>query len=123
MTFIQIINSIGAIATIGMGCLGFFAPHTASKMTGLTAINKTAFAEFRATFGGMFIAMGLIPLLTSEPLAYFMAGTIWISAAFGRFVSVILDRGYQEKKNLGGIAFEASFGLLMLAGSPFLTRV
>lgn len=116
----QILNSIGAFGTIGMGCLGLFAPNMASRMTGLTAINKTAFAEFRATFGGMFIAMGLIPLLTAEPFAYFMAGTIWIAAACGRLVSVLLDRGYQEIKNIGGIAFEASFGLLMLAGSPFI---
>ncbi len=120
MTSIEIINSIGAVATIGMGCLGLFAPNMASRMTGLTAINRTAFAEFRATFGGMFIAMGLIPLLTSEPLAYFMAGMLWIAAACGRLVSVVFDRGYQEMKNIGGIAFEASFGLLMLAGSPFI---
>lgn len=117
MNFLHILNIIGAIATIGMGCLGLFAPHTASRVTGLTATNKTAFAEFRATFGGMFVVMGLIPLITNEPLAYLMAGLIWFGASAGRVVSIILDGGFSEPKNLGGVIFEAAFGVLLLAGS------
>jgi hypothetical protein len=114
------INMLGAVATIGMGCLGLFAPHVASRFTGLTAISKTGFAEFRATFGGMFVAMGLVPLLSGHPMAYFMAGMIWLGAAFGRLVSVVLDGGYVEPKNFAGIGFEASFGFLLLAGSPLI---
>jgi hypothetical protein len=112
--------SIGAIATIGMGCLGLFAPNAASRFTGLNASNKTAFAEFRATFGGMFVVMGLIPLITNEPLAYFTAGLVWLGAAAGRVVSIILDKGFDEPKNVGGVAFEAAFGLLLLAGSSLI---
>jgi hypothetical protein len=120
MNIFRILNIIGALATIGMGCLGLFAPHTASRFTGLNASNKTAFAEFRATFGGMFVVMGLIPLLTNEPLAYFMAGLVWFGAAVGRVVSIILDKGFNEPKNVGGVAFEASFGMLLLAGSSLI---
>jgi hypothetical protein len=49
----QIINNLGAVITICFGLLGLLTPHLASKFTGLTATNKTAFAEFRGTFGGM----------------------------------------------------------------------
>jgi hypothetical protein len=121
VSIFQILNVIGAIATIGVGCLGLFAPHAASCFTGLNASNKTAFAEFRATFGGMFVVMGLIPLLTNdEPLAYFMAGLVWLGAAVGRVVSIILDKGFSEPKNVAGVAFEAAFGLLLLAGSSLI---
>jgi hypothetical protein len=120
MSIFQILNIIGAIATIGMGCMGLFAPHAASRFTGLNASNKTAFAEFRATFGGMFVVMGLIPLITNEPLAYFMAGLVWLGAAVGRVVSIILDKGFNEPKNVGGVAFEAAFGLLLIAGSSLI---
>jgi hypothetical protein len=120
MTPIESINILGAVATMGMGCLGLLAPHAASRVTGLTATNKTAFAEFRATFGGMFVVMGLVPLLSGHPLAYFMAGMIWLGAAFGRLVSVALDGGHIERKNILGIGFEASFGILLLAGSPLI---
>jgi hypothetical protein len=120
VTIFQILNIIGAIATIGMGCLGLFAPNAASRFTGLTTSNKTAFAEFRATFGGMILVMGLIPLLTNEPLAYLMAGLVWLGAAAGRVVSIILDKGFNEPKNVGGVAFEATFGVLLLAGSSLI---
>jgi hypothetical protein len=117
---INAINILGALMTVGMGCLGLFAPRAASRVTGLTATNKTAFAEFRATFGGMFVVLGMIPLLSGEPFAYLMAGMVWLGAALGRVVSLLLDQGYTESKNIFGVFFEASFGVLMLFGSPFL---
>jgi hypothetical protein len=120
MALIETINMSGAAATLGMGCLGLLAPNVASQLSGLTATGKAGFAEFRATFGGMFIAMGLIPILSGHPMAYFMAGTIWLGAAFGRIVSVVVDRGHSDPNNFIGIAVEAIFGILMLVGSPFL---
>jgi hypothetical protein len=120
MALIDSINMFGAAATTAMGCLGLFVPNAAARVSGLTAPTKTAFAEFRATFGGMFVVMGLVPLTTGQPLAYFMAGLIWLGAAFGRLLSVVLDRGYSEVRNFFGIAFEASFGMLLLVGSPLL---
>jgi hypothetical protein len=111
---------VGAAATIGMGCLGLFAPTACSRFTGLQATNKTSFAEFRATFGGMFVVMGLIPLLTGAPLAYLVTGLAWVGASFGRVVSLVFDRGYVEPKNVGAVFVEAGFGVLLLVGSPLL---
>jgi hypothetical protein len=120
MQVMHSINMFGAIATTGMGGLGLFVPNAASRLSGLTATNKTGFAEFRATFGGMFVVMGLIPLLSDQPSAYFMAGMVWLGAALGRVASLVLDRGYTERKNFLGVLVEASFGALLLAGSPML---
>lgn len=39
-------------------------------------------------------------------------------ASGGRIVSIVLDRGHKEAKNVGGVFFEAAFGLLLLIGSP-----
>jgi hypothetical protein len=113
----QIINNLGAIITICFGLMGLVTPHLASKFTGLTATNKTSFAEFRGTFGGMFVVMGAIPLLTHQPLAYFTTGLFWMGAAFGRIVSIILDKGWNEPKNIGGIFVEALIGGTMLLGN------
>jgi hypothetical protein len=118
MSTSSIFNALGAVGTIGMGCLGLLTPHSASKFTGLKATNKTSFAEFRATFGGSFVLMGLIPLVTDNSWAYFMAGMFWLGASGGRIVSIVLDRGHKEAKNVGGVFFEAAFGLLLLVGSP-----
>jgi hypothetical protein len=120
MRVVSLLNNVGAIGTIGMGCLGLVTPHAASKFTGLSAANKTAFAEFRATFGGSFVLMGVIPLLSQNSWAYFMAGMFWMGAAAGRVVSIVLDRGYREGKNVGGVFFEGAFAALLLAGSSVL---
>jgi hypothetical protein len=86
----------------------------------LTASNKTAFAEFRATFGGSFVAMGVIPLVTGNAWAYFMAGMFWAGASAGRLVSIVFDRGHKEPKNIGGVLFEGAFAGLLLAGSSVI---
>jgi hypothetical protein len=122
MRLVDVLNITGAVLTTAMGCLGLFAPTAASRFTGLTATSKTSFAEFRATFGGMFVVMGLVPLLTGEPLAYLVSGLAWFGAALGRLVSMVADAGYREPKNLGGVVFEACFGALLLAGSPVIFR-
>jgi Domain of unknown function (DUF4345) len=117
MSVPDVLNVVGAVGTIGMGCLGLFAPNQASKFTGLAAANKTAFAEFRATFGGSFVLMGAIPLITDNTWAYFMAGMFWAGASGGRLISIVLDKGHREPKNVGGVFFEGAFALLLLAGS------
>jgi Domain of unknown function (DUF4345) len=119
MSIDQILNVIGASVTMAMGLMGLLTPKIAAKFTGLNATNKTAFAEFRATFGGMFVVMGVVPIWTGSALAFRMAGCIWLGAAFGRLLSVLLDDGYKEVKNIVGVGFEAGIGLLLLAGSPY----
>ncbi len=120
MRAVEALNLLGAAGTVAMGCLGLFLPKAAAGFTGLTANTRTAFAEFRATFGGMFVVLGLVPLATGAPVAYLVAGGSWLGAAVGRLVSVVVDQGYREPKNFGGVVFEATFGLLLLAGSPIL---
>jgi hypothetical protein len=120
MSFDQILNYLGAIITTAMGSMGLITPKLAAKFTGLQATNKTAFAEFRATFGGMFVVMGLLPMLIGSTLAFNAIGCIWLGAAVGRLLSVLLDEGYKEVKNVAGIGFEAVIGFLLLAGSPYL---
>jgi Domain of unknown function (DUF4345) len=117
MNVTSIVNNIGAVGTLGMGCLGFFRPHAASRFTGLTATNKTAFAEFRATFGGSFVLMGLAPLISQSRWAFCMAGLFWLGAAAGRVVSIALDGGHRESKNVGGVFFEGAFGVALLVGN------
>jgi Domain of unknown function (DUF4345) len=119
MAIDQVLNVMGASVTIAMGLMGLLIPKIAAKITGLSATNKTAFAEFRATFGGMFVVMGLLPIWTGSAMAFGMVGCIWLGAAFGRLLSVLLDEGYKEVKNIVGIGFEAGIGLLLLAGSPY----
>ena len=115
----EILNMIGAIGTIGMGLLGLVFPDTAARFTGLRATTPEGQSEFRATYGGLWIPLGLVPILTQEPITFFMVGLAWFAAALGRVVSIILDQT-NTYKNWAAVAFEAIFAVLLLVGSPYL---
>ena len=120
MTLFTMLNVLGAIATVGMGLLGLIWPAACATLTGLHARNKTGYAEFRASFGGVFVVMGAFPLISGESLAYFMAGLLWLGAVAGRLTSIVIDKGYVEPRNFGALAVEGLFAFLLLAGSPSL---
>jgi len=114
----ELMNMIGASATILMGCLGLFFPNRASALTGLTASTVEARSEFRGTLGITFILLGLFPLLTQSPHVFATAGLCWAGAALGRVVSIFVDRGHSPK-NWGAVVFETLFAVLLLVGQPF----
>ncbi len=109
--------ALGAAITIAMGLMGLLVPSAASRLTGLTAGSKTAFAEFRGTFGGMFIALGLVPLVTGDPAAYAVAAAAWLASGLGRFASIVWDRGHKEPRNFGAALLELVMGGLLTAGA------
>jgi Domain of unknown function (DUF4345) len=113
----DLLNIIGAVITIAMGCLGLFFPDKASALTGLTAVTKAGQAEFRGTLGVTFILLGLIPLVTQSPHAFLTVGVAWLGAAIGRMISIIVDNG-SETKNWGGVVFELLIATLILIGKP-----
>lgn len=117
MSVSTILGTAGALGTVAMGLLGLLAPARCATFVGLQATSKTAFAEFRATYGGVFVAVGSFPMFTSAPLAFRMAAAVWFGAAMGRIVSIAADGGHREPKNFAGVAFEAALGALLLAGA------
>jgi hypothetical protein len=113
----DLVNNIGAVMTIAMGCLGLFFPDKASALTGLTAVTKAGRAEFRGTLGVTFILLGLVPIATQSPYAFLSVGACWLGAAIGRIISIMVDKG-SDAKNWGGVVFELIFAALILVGEP-----
>jgi hypothetical protein len=117
---ISALNVAGAAITAGMGLLGLLFPAAASTLTGVTGVTPAGRSEFRATYGGLFLALGLAPLLTGAPAFYALAGLCWIGAAIGRIVSIGLDRA-AAPMNFGAVVYEAAIGALLIAGAPLTT--
>ena len=113
----EILNIAGAGMTMVMGCLGLFFPRRAAAFTGLEAVTVPGRSEFRSTFGGLFLLAGLVPLLTLQPAAFLTLGLGWAGAALGRVVSILADKA-SDPKNWIAVLFEATFGSLLLVGSP-----
>jgi hypothetical protein len=112
----EYMNTMGALITLGLGIFGTFFPLRAAKFTGLSWETKEGFSEFRATFGGLFVALGLFPLVSGMPVAYVLVGIVWVFTSFGRVLSIFLDQGLTQK-NVKAVLFEGGIGTLMLVGN------
>lgn len=116
MTIFDICNLLGAGITTILGGMGLLIPNAASKFTGLQASNPSGFSEFRATYGGIFLALGIALLVVRQPILYQVIGIAWIAAAVGRIISVFMDNA-KESRNFQAIVFEAIIGGLLLIGN------
>jgi hypothetical protein len=106
-------NIAGALITAALGLMGLVRPAAAATFTSMSPVGKLGVSEIRATYGGLFLFMGVFALIVHEPLAYQVLGWAWVGAAAGRAVSVVVDAS-RESKNFGGIAFEGVIGALLL---------
>lgn len=110
----SVVASAGAIATAVLGVLGLVAPARANAFTSMAPVGILGVSETRATYGGLFLALGLACLALQATTAFTAAGAAWVGAALGRATSFLVD-GSREAKNVGGIAFEAAIGAALLA--------
>jgi len=106
----------GASGTVLMGLLGLLAPARCAGFVGLFARDRTAFGEFRATYGGLFVALGVLPLWSGATMAFLAAALAWAGAACGRVVSMLVDGGWREPRNYAAVAFESAFAALLAMG-------
>ena len=103
--------------TAAMGGLGLVAPALAAALVGLEARTLAGGSEFRATYGGLFLALGAAPLMLGEPLLYAAAALAWLGAGLGRRISIAIDRAANTRNWLAA-AFETAVGAALIAGSP-----
>ena len=115
----DIANLLGATITLALGLLGLVFPNRAAAFVGLQPVSPAGRSEFRATYGGLFAAAGLFPMITQLPSAYLLVSMCWLGAALGRVASIMIDR-LGDTKNWQGVGFECGIGLLLLVGEPYL---
>jgi len=112
MNILQILKIIAALATAVTGLLSLVKPDAVYGFTGLSAAGPRGVSEIRAIFGGLFIALGLVPLFLGQP-AYRMLGYAYIAIAVARAFSILFDKSYASS-NLISLAIEVLAGLILL---------
>ncbi len=113
---IEVINMVGAMATVAFGLCGLFAPRYALQIMDLQP-GETAMglSEMRASGGGIFVALGLACLLLNAPSAYLGLGIAYIGQSVGRAASIVLDAA--PRKAAIALGIEAGFALWLVAAN------
>lgn len=107
-------SSAAVTALFGLAML--LAPRAVLRLLRLQPVPERpeAVGEVRATLGGFYLGAGLSAILFAQPLIYLALGLCWALAAFGRFVSMLSDRG-NTAYNWLRLVIEAALGGMALA--------
>jgi hypothetical protein len=113
---ILILANIGAVATTLLGLLGLLLPDKTAAFVSISPVGLNGRSEIRATYGGLFTALGATCMVAQAEMVFMAAGVAWLGASVGRAFSALLDRNL-DIKNLGGFALEAMIGALLVLPS------
>jgi len=113
MNLLRILQIIAALATIATGFLALLRPNGVRGFTGLIADGPRGVTEIRTILGGVFIGLGLAPLVLGSPDAYRMLGIMYAAAAAVRAVSIVVD-GSAMRSNWISLAVEVVLGVLLV---------
>ncbi len=106
-------HNLGAIVTTGLGVMALVRPAAAAGFTSMQPVGALGVSEIRATYGGLFAAIGLACLLTQSPHSFTMVGVAWLGAALGSVLALALDRS-DAGRVVAAIVFEAAVAALLL---------
>lgn len=125
-----VLNVLALLVGVALGVRGLFDPKWVARLVRLREDGPGGGAEFRATYGAMFIGLHLVALAMTGK--YLLGGTYvvgvaasgaaavlaagWAGAAFGRVVSILRD-GADTKFNRASVVFELA--MTAFIGAPW----
>ena len=110
---IQILQIIAAIGTLLTGAVSLFKPESVTGFTGLHPEGGRGITEIRSILGGLFIALGVFPLIVNSPIAYMMLGVTYLGIAAVRAVSMFTDKSVVQS-NVISLIVEIIFGVILV---------
>lgn len=106
------IKIIACILTAATGALSLFKPLSTPGFTGLQPVGGRGLSEIRSVLGGLFIALGIAPLVLSGS-TYAMLGWGYLGIGAVRLVSIFLDNA-SIQSNWISLAIEIVFGIVLV---------
>ncbi|MGC9396114.1 MAG: DUF4345 family protein [Anaerolineae bacterium] len=108
----MVLKIVAALGTAATGLLALVKPSAAYSFTGLKAEGVRGLSEMRAIFGGLFIALGVMPLFLGAT-AYQMLGIAYLAIAVARAFSIVFDKSY-ARSNTISLVIEIVFGVILI---------
>ena len=112
MNLLMVLKIIAALSTAATGLLALIKPDATYGFIGLNANGVRGVSEIRSIFGGMFIALGIVPLFLG-PVAYQMLGITYLAIAAARAFSIVFDKSYAQS-NLISLVIEIVLGAILV---------
>ena len=111
----DIINILLALASVGLGAVGWLMPRYTMKLLDMAPTNSTmGLSEIRAASGALFVGLGVGAIILNTPLAFAMVGFAWGGAAIGRLTSIVAD-GDASRQKITFFVIEAAVASALLA--------
>lgn len=110
----MLLPNFGAVVTAMLGCLSLLFPKAVGRVIGIEPDKPLGMSEFRATYGGFFLCLGIGCLVAQSVQVFTVVGAAWCAAAFARMICYAVDNS-RTAHNLAGVGVEAGIGLAMLA--------
>lgn len=114
MELAHVLHLVGALLTAALGGLGLLRPAAAARLIGLEPTGRLGRSELRATYGGLFFALGAFAVATRDEVAFALLGAAWLGAAAARVGDALLVPG-AERAVWRAALFEAAVATLLLA--------
>lgn len=109
---LEILKVIAAVLTIATGALSLFSPRSVPGFTGLQPVGGRGISEIRSILGGLFIALGIVPLVLGGN-TYAMLGWAYLGIGAVRLVSIFIDKA-SERSNWISLGVEVVFGIILV---------
>lgn len=112
---------ISAAITMALGLLGLLNPALTVRLLGLEVIDPRGFSQARATFGGLYLALGAMILWavtarSAGPMFLRAAAVLVGATALGRLASILID-GAVTPLNVLFFAVETAVAVVALLAS------
>jgi hypothetical protein len=122
----RIVTILVGLIILALGLLGLLDPEFAMKHILGVAVDPSrsanaVYGEVRATYGGLFVVMGVYTLLAAlDPVAHrarlLFIGLLWLGACAGRLMGAYID-GNPGLPGWAGVAFELFMGGALVAAA------
>lgn len=109
---LPILKIIAAVLTLATGGLSLFAPLSTPGFTGLQPVGGRGISEIRSVLGGLFIALGIVPLVLGGN-TYAMLGWGYLGIGAVRLVSIFVDQA-SIRSNWISLVVEIVFGIILV---------
>lgn len=112
--FLRLLRYAILAATVASGVILLVKPESVSGFTGLAPDTARGVTEVRAAMGGVFVALGLAPLILRRP-AERVLGLVYLAIAVVRAPFMFADGSEAEQSNWISLAFEVAAAAILLA--------